>query len=97
MKEIFVLFITLSIISFAIYFNSINTKNDIDPESMISSAVTSKFNSGISIKEVGRLSIIELIPHDATVIINKEDLEMIQNQFKNDEFEDASSNSLRHQ
>ena len=77
MKEIFVLFITLSIISFAIYFNSINTKNDIEPVSMNSSAVTSKFNSGISIKDVGKMIIIEQKPHDATVIIDKEDLEDI--------------------
>ena len=44
---------------------------------MSKSTSTLKFNSGISIKDVGKVIIIEQKPHDATVIIDKEDLEDI--------------------
>jgi len=77
MKELFISFITLFIVSFAIYFNNIDRNDGVKPVFMNNSTVTSKFNSGISIKDVGRLIIIEQKPHDATVIINKEDLEDI--------------------
>ena len=77
MKEIFISFITLCIISFAIYFNNTNTKDSIEPVSINSSAVTSKFNSGISIKDIGKIIIIKQKPHNATVIIDKEDLKDI--------------------
>ena len=44
---------------------------------MSKSTDISKFNSGISIKDVGKVIVIEQKPHDATVIIDKEDLEDI--------------------
>ena len=77
MKEIFISFITLCIMSFTIYFSNTNIKNSTKSVSMSKSTTTSKFNSGISIKEVGKVIIIEQRPHNATVIINKEDLEDI--------------------
>ena len=77
MKEIFISFITLCIMSFTIYFSNTNIKDNTKSISMSKSTTTSKFNSGISIKEVGKVIIIEQKPHDATVIIDKEDLEDI--------------------
>ena len=44
---------------------------------MSKSTAISKFNSGISIKDVGKVIVIEQKPHDATVIIDKEDLKEI--------------------
>ena len=63
--------------SFTIYFTNTNVKDDKGSVSMIRSTATSKFNSGISIKDVGKVIVIEQKPHDATVIIDKEDLEDI--------------------
>ena len=63
--------------SFTIYFSNTNVKNSTDSVSMSKSTATSKFNSGISIKDVGKVIIIEQKPHNATVIIDKEDLEDI--------------------
>ena len=63
--------------SFTIYFTNTNVKDGKDSISMSKSTATSKFNSGISIKDVGKVIIIEQKPHDATVIIDKEDLEDI--------------------
>jgi len=77
MKEIFISFIALCIVSFTIYFSNTNIKDNTKSISMSKSTTTSKFNSGISIKEVGKVIIIEQKPHDATVIIDKEDLEDI--------------------
>ena len=77
MKEIFISFITLCIMSFTIYFSNTNVKNSTDSISMSKSTTTLKFNSGISIQDVGKVIIIEQKPHDATVIIDKEDLEDI--------------------
>jgi len=77
MKEIFISFITLCIMSFTIYFSNTNTKDSTDSVSISSSAVTSKFNSGISIKDIGKIIIIKQKPHNATVIIDKEDLKDI--------------------
>lgn len=77
MKEIFISFITLCLISFTIYFNNKINDDRIDSISMKNSTMTSKFNSGISIKEVGEMIIIEQKPNDATVIIDKDDLENI--------------------
>ena len=77
MKEIFISFITLCTISFTIYFTNTNVKDGKDSISMSKSTATSKFNSGISIKDVGKVIIIEQKPHDATIIIDKEDLENI--------------------
>ena len=77
MKEIFISFITLCIMSFTIYFSNTNIKDSTNSISMSKSTATSKFNSGISIKEVGKVIIIEQKPHDATIIIDKEDLENI--------------------
>tara|TARA_B100000953_G_C17917946_1_gene389781 strand:+ start:458 stop:724 length:267 start_codon:yes stop_codon:yes gene_type:complete len=77
MKEIFISFITLCTMSFTIYFTNTNVKDGKDSISMSKSTATSKFNSGISIKDVGKVIIIEQKPHDATIIIDKEDLENI--------------------
>ena len=77
MKEIFISFITLCIMSFTIYFSNTNIKDSTNSVSMSKSTATSKFNSGISIKDVGKVIIIEQKPHNATVIIDKEDLEDI--------------------
>ena len=63
--------------SFTIYFSNTNIKDSTNSVSMSKSTTTSKFNSGISIKEVGKVIIIEQKPHNATVVINKEDLEDI--------------------
>ena len=63
--------------SFTIYFSNTNIKNSTDSVSMSKSTAISKFNSGISIKDVGKVIIIEQKPHNATVVINKEDLEDI--------------------
>ena len=63
--------------SFTIYFTNTNVKDGKDSISMSKSTATSKFNSGISIKDVGKVIIIEQKPHDATVIIDKNDLEDI--------------------
>ena len=77
MKEIFISFITLCIMSFTIYFSNANIKDSKYSVSMSKSTAISKFNSGISIKDVGKVIVIEQKPHDATVIIDKEDLEDI--------------------
>ena len=77
MKELFISFITLCIMSFTIYFSNTNIKDSTNSISMSKSTATSKFNSGISIKDVGKVIIIEQKPHDATIIIDKEDLENI--------------------
>ena len=77
MKEIFISFITLCLISFTIYFNNKINDDRIESIYMKNSTLTSKFNSGISIKEVGEMIIIEQKPNDATVIIDKDDLENI--------------------
>ena len=63
--------------SFTIYFTNTNVKDGKDSISMSKSTATSKFNSGISIQDVGKVIIIEQKPHDATVIIDKEDLKDI--------------------
>ena len=63
--------------SFTIYFSNTNIKDSTKSISMSKYTAISKFNSGISIKEVGKVIIIEQKPHDATVIIDKEDLEDI--------------------
>ena len=63
--------------SFTIYFTNTNIKNSMGSVSISKSTATSKFNSGISIKDVGKVIIIEQKPHDATVIIDKKDLEDI--------------------
>ena len=75
MKELFISFITLFVISLAVYFNNVDKDDSVKPISMNSATITSKFNSGISIKGVGELIIIEQKPHDATIIIDKKDLE----------------------
>tara|TARA_Y100000994_G_scaffold195775_1_gene165352 strand:+ start:1602 stop:1874 length:273 start_codon:yes stop_codon:yes gene_type:complete len=79
MKEIFISFITFCAIALAVYFNKIDSKNNIAPTqlSSYSTTTTSKFNSGISIKDVGEMIVIEQKPNDATVIIDKNDLEDI--------------------
>ena len=77
MKEIFISFITLCLISFTIYLNNKINDDRIESISMKNSTMISKFNSGISIKEVGKMIIIEQKPNDATVIIDKDDLENI--------------------
>ena len=76
MKDIFISFIIFFTISFTIYFSDINNSNA-DSVHLSNSSTTSKFNSGISIKDVGEVVIIEQKPNDATVIINKNDLDDI--------------------
>ncbi len=76
MKDIFISFIIFFTISFTIYFSNINNSNA-DSVHLNNSSTISKFNSGISIKDVGEVVIIEQKPNDATVIINKDDLDDI--------------------
>ena len=75
MKDIFISFVIFFTISFTIYFNY--TNSDIEPIHLSNSSTTSKFNSGISIKDAGEIVIIEQKPNNATVIIDKDDLEDI--------------------
>ena len=75
MKDIFISFVIFFTISFTIYFSNIDSNTDSIP--LRNSSTITKFNSGISIKDVGEVVIIEQKPNDATVIINKDDLEDI--------------------
>ena len=79
MKKIFISFITFCAIALAIYFNNIKTINNVDSIQLsnYSTTKTSKFNSGISIKDIGEMILIEQRPNDATVIIDKNDLDDI--------------------
>ena len=83
MRELFISFITLLVISLAIYFNnSTNDKNSqsislSQKETIIDKESLTNFNGGISIRDIGEMVIIEQKPNDATIIINKYDLEDI--------------------
>ena len=77
MKEIFILFITTCVISFSIYFHNSEDQDSLKATHLNNYSSTSKFNSGISIKDAGEMIVIEQKPHDATVIIDKDDLEDI--------------------
>ena len=80
MKEIFISFITFCTIALAIYFSKMENENSMKSSIQLSknnTITTSKFNSGISIKDVGEMIVIEQRPNDATVIIDKNDLDDI--------------------
>ena len=81
MKRIVILFTIIFIASTVIYFN-ISSDNDKDKVSLsrdaaISNYLSKNFKSGISIQDIGDLVIIEQKPNDATVIIDKNELEDI--------------------
>lgn len=86
MREKFILFGVTIIISFLIYINmdaSYENENDYTQYTKLSKKdflsdenLLRNFNSGISIKDIGDLVIIEQKPN-ATVIINKNDLDEI--------------------
>ena len=81
MKRILILFSVIFIVSTAIYLNinSDNNKNkaSLSRDSIISNYLSKNFKSGISIQDIGDLVIIEQKPNDATVIIDKNELEDI--------------------
>ena len=76
MREIFVSLLTFLIIGFSLFFQNKTNKSD-DAVLFENSSIKSKFNSGISIQDAGELIIIEQKPNDATIIIDKEDLDDI--------------------
>jgi len=77
MKRIVTFFITIFIISATIYL-SIGSDNDDNSVSLNrDSAISNYFKSGIFIQDIGDLVIIEQKPNDATVIIDKSDLDDI--------------------
>ena len=84
MREKFILFGVTIIISFLIYINmDASYENDYTQYTKLSKKdflsdenLLRNFNSGISIKDIGDLVIIEQKPN-ATVIINKNDLDEI--------------------
>ena len=81
MKRIVAFFITIFIVSAIIYLNvnsEVNKDNvSLEKHSSISNYLSKKFKSGIFIQDIGDLIIIEQKPNDATVIINKNDLDDI--------------------
>ena len=76
MREILISISTVLIIGFSFYFQNSSNKSD-DAISFQNSSTKSKFNSGISIQDAGEQIIIEQKPNDATIIIDKEDLDDI--------------------
>ena len=76
MREILVSLSTVLIIGFSLFFQNKINKSD-DTVLFQNSSTKSKFNSGISIQDAGELIIIEQKPNDATIIIDKEDLDDI--------------------
>tara|TARA_B100000029_G_C17225186_1_gene833294 strand:+ start:489 stop:770 length:282 start_codon:yes stop_codon:yes gene_type:complete len=81
MKRIVAFFITIFIVLATIYLNidSDNDKNKVllSRDSTISNYLSKNFKSGISIQDIGDLVIIEQKPNDATVIIDKNQLDDI--------------------
>ena len=81
MKRIVAFFITIFIVSATIYLNIDSDDNEnkvlLSRDSTISHYLSKNFKSGISIQDIGDLVIIEQKPNDATVIINKDDLDDI--------------------
>ena len=79
MKRIVAFFITIFIVLATIYLNigSDNDKNKVllSRDSTISNYLSKNFKSGISIQDIGDLVIIEQKPNDATVIIDKNQLD----------------------
>ena len=75
MREIIISIITVFIVSTLIY---VNTNSSVNREEiLLSKASLTHFKSGISIRDIGNLVIIEQKPNDATVIIDKDNLEDI--------------------
>ena len=99
MREKFILFGVTVIISFLIYVNidtSYKNENDYTAYTKLSNKdflydenLLRNFSSGISIKDIGDLVIIEQKPN-ATVIINKNDLDEII-AFLNNSFSNSSN------
>ena len=81
MKRMVAFFITIFIVLATIYLNidSDNDKNKVllSRDSTISNYLSKNFKSGISIQDIGDLVIIEQKPNDATVIIDKNQLDDI--------------------
>ena len=76
MREIIISISTILIIGFSFYFQNSSNKSN-DAVLFQNSSTISKFSSGISIQDAGELIIIEQKPNDATIIIDKEDLDDI--------------------
>ena len=78
MRKIITFFITILIISVTIYLN-VGSSNEVslDRHASISNYLSKQFKSGIFIQDIGDLIIIEQKPNDATVIINKNNLDDI--------------------
>ena len=75
MREIIISIITVFIVSTLIY---VNTNSNVNTdEVLLSKTSLTHFKSGISIRDIGDLVIIEQKPNDATIIIDKDDLENI--------------------
>ena len=77
MKRIVVLFITIFIISATLYLNVSSDDNRDEASLSRHSSISNYFKSGIFIQDIGDLVIIGQKPNDATVIINKNDLDDI--------------------
>ncbi len=77
MREFFISFITALVILSSIYFQNRDKNNTIESVLLQNSSVKSKFNSGITIQDAGEVIVIEQKPNDATVIIDKDDLDNI--------------------
>ena len=82
MKRKIILFTVTSIILVLVYLNiSANNNQNVyslsKSDYMYNDDLSKKFKSGISIQDIGNLVIIEQKPNEATVIIDKEDLDDI--------------------
>ena len=81
MKRTIISFITISIILTMIYLNvsstDVNKAASLNRDSAISKHLSKKFNSGIFIQDIGDLLIIGQKPNDATIIIDKKELDDI--------------------
>ena len=75
MREIVISIITVFVVSTLVYINANSSVNR--DEVLLSKTSSTHFKSGISIRDIGDLVIIEQKPSDATVIIDKDDLEDI--------------------
>ena len=81
MNRKFILFAVTAIILSLIYLNvsdsNQNTYSLSKSDYMYNNELSKKFKSGISIQDIGDLVIIEQKPNEATVIIDKEELDDI--------------------
>ena len=82
MKRKIILFTVTSIILVLVFLNiSANNNQNVyslsKSDYMYNDDLSKKFKSGISIQDIGNLVIIEQKPNEATVIIDKEDLDDI--------------------